>query len=207
MLKTISLSLVLTFVISTHVDANTTLTQAQEFQSLNHIEAVKQAHKWYKNSQNIKVKVTSKEISASFPDGSHSSVEIPKDKFFVSIAPWVNSTHPCTNHVLTGCTGELKNKDMHLVIKDANSGTTIKSEKVNTENDGFIDLWLPRHKTLDVSIHYGNNTGKYLVAKETISTHPGERTCITSMKLKTKNEERADPNGMDHKGMDHQAHQ
>ena len=199
MLKIISLSLMLTLMTSTYADANTTLTQAQEFQSLNHIEAVEQAKKWNKNNQNIKVQITSKEISASFPDGSHSSVEIPYDTFFVSIAPWINTTHPCTNHVPTGCTGELINKDMHLVIKDAKSGKTIKNEKINTGNDGFIDLWLPRNKTLNVSIHYGSNTEIYLEAKETISTHTGERTCITSMKFKTKSEVRADPNGMDHK--------
>lgn len=199
MLKTISLSLMLTFVASTNVYANSTLTQAQEFKSLNHIEAVKQANKWYKNNQNIKVKITSEEISASFPDGSHSSVKIPNDMFFVSIAPWINTTHPCTNHVPTGCTGELRNKSMHLVVKDAKSGETIKSEKVNTRNDGFIDIWLPRHKTLDVSIHYGNNTGVFLEAKETISTHSGERTCITSMKLKTKSEKRSNPHGVVHK--------
>lgn len=199
MLKIISLSLMLALAASTHANANTALTQAQEFESLNHIEAVKQANKWYKNNQNIKVQITSEEISASFPDGSHSSVKIPNDMFFVSIAPWINTTHPCTNHVPTGCTGELRNKSMHLVVKDAKSGETIKSEKVNTRNDGFIDIWLPRHKTLNVSIHYGNNTGMFLEAKETISTHSGERTCITSMKLKTKNEARANPNGIDHK--------
>lgn len=186
MLKIISLSVLVVAMLSVNAEAKN--QEAEKFGDLNHIEALEKAREWYKNSDNIKVKITPSALIASFPDGSQSSVSIPKDQFFVSIAPWINSTHPCTNHVPTGCTGELVNKNMHLIIKDIQSGEVVKNEEVNTGNDGFIDVWLPSNTSLDVSIHYGNNTGKYLQANEILSTFKNDRTCITSMQFQTQSE-------------------
>ena len=44
--------------------------------------------------------------------------ELPEDEFFVSIAPFINYTHPCGVHSLTGCEGELASKEMDVRITD-----------------------------------------------------------------------------------------
>src|SRR5699024_4598072 len=77
--------------------------------------------------------------------------DLPEDEFFVSIAPFLNETHPCDIHSLTGCQGELVNEDLEVQIENS-SGEVILDEKQQTEANGFIDLWLPRDDTFNVTI-------------------------------------------------------
>jgi len=49
---------------------------------------------------------------------------------------------------------------------------------MTTFENGFIDLWLPRDKTFNVTIEHN---GK--VAESVISTFEGDNTCITTMQL------------------------
>src|SRR5690606_37552337 len=51
--------------------------------------------------------ITSKELIVTDQDDTETIYQLPEDEFFVSIAPFINETHPCTNHSLTGCQGEL----------------------------------------------------------------------------------------------------
>ena len=44
--------------------------------------------------------------------------DLPKNEFFVSIAPYVNQTHPCTDHSLTSCQGEMIEKEFDVYIED-----------------------------------------------------------------------------------------
>jgi hypothetical protein len=174
-----------------------TLVQAQEpmdaqhFEQLNYKEAVLTANSLYRNDQGIVVKVLPNKITASFANGSSASVAIPQDQFFLSIAPFLSQTHPCTNHVPTGCTGELVGEKMHMSAIDVATGEEILNQMVTTQPDGFIDFWVPRDRKLAFTFHHGDKNGVYREAKEVISTDENSRTCITSMKLLAKNDQPA----------------
>src|SRR5699024_4262682 len=91
---------------------------------------------------------------------------LPEDEFFVSIAPFLNETHPCDIHSLTGCQGELVNEDLEVQIENS-SGEVILDEKQQTEANGFIDLWLPRDDTFNVTITQdGKKTIKVNIKQE-----------------------------------------
>src|SRR5699024_9825188 len=102
---------------------------------------------------------------------------MPEDNFFVSIAPYKERTHPCTNHSLTGCQGELFEEEFEIYIEES-EGNIIVQDQLRTEANGFIDLWLPRNETFHVT-----NKQKRKVAKETIITFDDRSTCITTMYL------------------------
>ena len=101
---------------------------------------------------------------------------LPKDEFFVSIAPYINNTHPCDNHFLTGCQGELSNEEFTVIVKD--NGEEIINEVLETGSNGFIDLWLPRNKKFEITIKYGEK-----IAQSKLTTYANSRTCITTLKL------------------------
>src|SRR5699024_12282143 len=77
--------------------------------------------------------------------------ELPEEEFFVSIAPFINETHECAVHSLTGCQGELVEEDFDVLITDS-SGEVVVDETMTTEENGFIDLWLPRDETFVVEM-------------------------------------------------------
>lgn len=103
--------------------------------------------------------------------------ELPEEEFFVSIAPYINETHPCTNHSLTGCQGELVEKEFDVYIEDED-GKVMVDEKITSLPNGFFDLWLPREKTYTVTISYDGKT-----VESELSTFENDGTCITTMQL------------------------
>ncbi|SDJ17891.1 hypothetical protein SAMN04488540_105216 [Ferrimonas sediminum] len=157
--------------------------QAASFSQLNHKQALLQAHQWYKNEQDILVRVYPDKVAATFSDGTESHVAIPEDQFLLSIAPWVNFSHPCGNHVPTSCTGELINQKMHMSAIDIETGKKILNQMVTTQHDGFIDFWVPRNRQLKFTFHYSDANGVHHEAKELLTTFDDSRTCITTMQL------------------------
>lgn len=121
--------------------------------------------------------ITSTQLIISDSDDKKVTFDLPEEEFFVSIAPFINETHPCENHSLTGCQGELVNQDFDLYIEDMD-GNVILDETMNSESNGFIDLWLPRDKTYNVKI---SHDGKQVESE--ISTFKKDGTCITTMQL------------------------
>ncbi|MEC9485840.1 MAG: CueP family metal-binding protein [Candidatus Izemoplasma sp.] len=110
-------------------------------------------------------------------DDSRTSVDMPEDEFYLSVAPYINNTHSCTYHSATGCRGELKQETFFVEFID-NEGNVIVSENMDTLSNGFIDLWLPRDVEGTLTITQGE-----LSASKTISTTAGEPTCETTMQL------------------------
>lgn len=45
-------------------------------------------------------------------------IDLPPNLFYLSIAPYINQTHPCTNHNLVTCRGELKNQTFDVYIEN-----------------------------------------------------------------------------------------
>lgn len=125
----------------------------------------------------VSASITSNELIVTDIENNKTTYSLPKDEFFVSIAPFVTTTHPCTNHSLTSCQGELVEKDFDVYIQDED-GNVVVDETMTSFENGFIDLWLPRDQKFQVKIEYN---GK--VAKSEISTYDGDNTCITTMQL------------------------
>jgi hypothetical protein len=110
-------------------------------------------------------------------EDSRVSVDMPKDEFYLSVAPFINNTHECLYHSATGCRAELKQEEFFVEFIDLD-GNTIVSESMMSMSNGFIDLWLPRDIEGTLTISQGELTTSKLV-----STEAGEPTCETTMQL------------------------
>ncbi len=123
------------------------------------------------------VSITSQQLYVSDQDGKDTVYDLPEDEFFVSIAPYINETHPCDNHNLTGCQGELINKDFKVYIEDT-EGKVVVDDTLTSQVNGFFDLWLPRDEKYLIKIEH---EGKKVESE--FSTFENDGTCITTMQL------------------------
>ncbi|MGS0972178.1 MAG: CueP family metal-binding protein [Candidatus Izemoplasmataceae bacterium] len=110
-------------------------------------------------------------------DNTRVSVDMPDDEFYLSVAPFIESTHECAFHSATGCRGELKQEEFFVEFVDSD-GNIILSESMMSMSNGFIDLWLPRDIEGTLTITQGE-----LSTSKMISTEAGEPTCETTMQL------------------------
>lgn len=124
--------------------------------------------------------ITSQKLIVTRNDGTEKNYNLPEDEFFVSIAPYVENTHPCATHSLTGCRGELAGKELDVRIENED-GEIVKAETIKSHPNGFIDLWLPREQKYHITIDYDGKT-----AESVFSTFEGDNTCISTMQLKEK---------------------
>lgn len=121
--------------------------------------------------------ITSHELIINEDGQQTTTFPLPDDEFFVSIAPFEKVTHECAIHSLTGCQGELVEKEFDVYIEDEN-GKVIVDDKMTSLENGFIDLWLPRDQNFNVKISYDDKT-----VESALSTFEGDNTCITTMQL------------------------
>lgn len=122
--------------------------------------------------------ISSTQLIVKESSGKSAAYSLPGDEFFVSIAPYVNKTHPCATHSLTGCQGEMVEQEFNISVQDAEGNPVMDNETVKSQPNGFIDLWLPRDKTYHVTIE---QNGKK--AESDISTFEKNDTCVTTMQL------------------------
>ncbi|OAB44730.1 CueP family metal-binding protein [Paenibacillus glacialis] len=121
--------------------------------------------------------ITSKQLIVTENDEKSSTYDLPDNEFFLSIAPYVDQTHPCATHSLTGCQGEMVEKEFNVNITDKD-GTVIVDETLKSQSNGFIDLWLPRDTTYNITVEHDGKT-----AESEISTFETDDTCLTTMQL------------------------
>ncbi|MCK8489771.1 CueP family metal-binding protein [Paenibacillus sp. MBLB2552] len=121
--------------------------------------------------------ITSNQLIVDGDTADSMTYDLPKDEFFVSIAPYVDQTHPCEIHSLTGCRGEMTEQEFQVNVTDAN-GNTVLDQKMKSQANGFIDLWLPRDQTYRVQVIHNGKT-----VESEISTFDGDQTCITTLQL------------------------
>lgn len=121
--------------------------------------------------------ITSQQLIVTDSKGDKRAYALPKDEFFVSIAPYIDHTHPCAIHSLTGCQGEMTNQEFEITIEDID-GSEVLNKTLKSQANGFIDLWLPRDKAYRISITYDGKK-----AESTLSTFEGDNTCITTLQL------------------------
>ncbi|MEK3763914.1 MULTISPECIES: CueP family metal-binding protein [unclassified Solibacillus] len=124
-----------------------------------------------------KASITSTQLIITDTNENKITYDLPEDEFFISIAPYVNETHPCKDHSLTGCQGELVQKEIDVFIENE-KGEVIVDEKLTTLENGFIDLWLPRNEAFIVEMSYD---GKSVTGD--LTTFEEDGTCITTLQL------------------------
>jgi hypothetical protein len=110
--------------------------------------------------------------------GRKSTLPIPRDRFYLSVAPYVKSTHECFYHSLTTCAGELKDTKVRVRITDDTHGKVLLDATRTTFANGFVGFWLPRdiRGTLRIS-----RDGRS--AQTSIATDRDAPTCLTTLKL------------------------
>lgn len=105
-------------------------------------------------------------------------VDLPDNQTYVSIAPYLTSTHDCFYHSLTTCLGELDNEDIQVTITDEATGEVLVDEATTTFDNGFIGFWLPDDTTGLIEVSYQGRTGT-----TEFSTTDDGATCVTDLRL------------------------
>lgn len=119
------------------------------------------------------------ELQLTDAAGRKASLPLPADRFYLSIAPYVDGTHECHFHSLTTCRGELSGAELDVTVLDGATGDVLISGQRTAFDNGFVGLWLPRGITVDVTIGYQGRQ-----AHATVSTAAGDAaTCLTTMRL------------------------
>lgn len=121
--------------------------------------------------------ITSTQLIVDSGGPNEVTYDLPENEFFLSVAPYVQKTHPCATHSLTGCQGEMAGQDFDVYIEDA-EGKEVMKQTVKSQPNGFIDLWLPRDQKLQITV---THDGKQ--AKTEVSTFKSDDTCLTTMQL------------------------
>ena len=111
-------------------------------------------------------------------DGQEVVVDLPDNQTYVSIAPYLTSTHDCFYHSLTTCQGELDNEDIQVTITDEATGEVLVDEATTTFDNGFIGFWLPDDVTGLIEVSYQGRTGT-----TEFSTTDDGATCVTDLRL------------------------
>lgn len=100
-----------------------------------------------------KVSITSTQLIVTDMNNDEITYALPKGEFSVSIAPYINETHTCKDYSLTGCQGELVQKEIKVFIESEKGEVLVDGGLITLEN-GFIDLLLPRNEAFVVKMSY-----------------------------------------------------
>src|SRR5699024_5116840 len=97
--------------------------------------------------------ITGQDLIVYHEEGGEEKYPLGEELFFVSFAPYIDTTHPCETHSLSGCQGEMVNEDVEVVIK-TEDGEIIFDETMLTGVNGFINLWVTRDQTYELKMFY-----------------------------------------------------
>ena len=111
-------------------------------------------------------------------DQTEVKMELPSDLFYLSIAPYINQTHPCGIHNLVTCRGELKNQEFTVVVVNKDTNEVVFQEQVITASNGFLGVWLPKNIEGVITVSTSD-----LSASTSISTGENDNTCLTTLQL------------------------
>ena len=138
-------------------------------------EALEVANEW--KGLDVVSFATPQAIHFVFPDRREVVIPMPADEMMVSVAPYVNRTHPCATHYMSGCQGEMVGVPVS-VVATTSAGVVLMDETMTTPANGFLDLWLPRNETISLRM----SVGAYTTTGE-ITTFDESRTCVTTLRL------------------------
>ncbi|MEV7646963.1 CueP family metal-binding protein [Arthrobacter sp. NPDC089319] len=106
------------------------------------------------------------------------TLDLPEDRSYLSIAPYLSQTHECFFHSLTTCLGELGNKSISVKITDGATGETLVEEQTETFSNGFAGYWIPDNVQGTIEISYAGHS-----SSTDFSTSDDGATCITDLRL------------------------
>jgi hypothetical protein len=106
------------------------------------------------------------------------SLDIPDDRFYLSVAPYVDETHECFYHSLTTCKGELASEKVKVRLVDETTGKVLVDGTRTTFDNGFVGLWLPRDIEGTLRVTYDGKVGEVDIA-----TDDKAPTCLTTLRL------------------------
>ena len=110
--------------------------------------------------------------------GAKTDLPLPKDRFYLAVAPYETQTHDCFYHSLTTCTGELPARSMRVRVVDRTHHRVLVSGTRTTYDNGFVGFWLPRDIKGAVQVRFHGKAGE--VAFGTGAKAP---TCLTGLRL------------------------
>lgn len=139
--------------------------------------ALARANEWRETHPDVMTALTTTSIDFAFPSGERRGVALPADRMVVAIAPYLNRTHPCAVHSISGCQGELPGRDFAVVVADP-SGKVVLNDTYRTLSNGFIELWLPRDGEFAIAI-----SGMEKNATGRVSTLDDGPTCRSEFRL------------------------
>lgn len=118
------------------------------------------------------------ELALSDEAGREASLALPEDEFYLSVAPFLQTTHECHFHSLTTCTGELQSQEIEVLVTDED-GAAVIEDTVTTNPNGFFGLWLPRNRQLTLTCSQDGMSGTAAVSTS------GEEaaTCLTTLQM------------------------
>jgi hypothetical protein len=149
----------------------------EQVRGLSAREAMALANEWFAAKNGVKTNVDARYVNFEFPGGKTERVALPEDQMVVAIAPYVERTHPCEIHFMSGCQGEIVQKELKLNVKRSD-GSVLINDRIETMANGFVELWLPREQQFQVTFEYQGRR-----ASGTISTYDDSNTCITTLQL------------------------
>ncbi|HHE5698983.1 TPA: copper-binding periplasmic metallochaperone CueP [Citrobacter amalonaticus] len=99
------------------------------------------------------------------------------EKFYLSFAPYQQQTHPCFNHSLSGCQGEMPDTTFNVKVTDK-KGDVLIQKPIKSYQNGFIGVWLPRNIEGTIEVSYNGKTASHAIA-----TKDDSQTCLTELRL------------------------
>lgn len=105
------------------------------------------------------------------------ALDMPDDRFYLSIAPYLTRTHDCFFHNTGTCQGELANADVHVTIT-ADDGSVLVDQDATTYANGFVAFWVPAGSSGTITVSQDGKSGSVPFA-----TGDQDATCITTLKL------------------------
>ena len=127
---------------------------------------------------NLIASVTPTELQLQPGESTAENLAIPEGEFYLSIAPYVEQTHPCTFHSLTTCLGEMGGADIELRIVNTATGEAVVDEARTIADNGFTGIWLKSGNEYEVTVTAGGKTGTQVV-----TTGPEDPTCLTTLQI------------------------
>ena len=127
---------------------------------------------------NLIASVTPTELQLQPGESTAHNYAIPEGQFYLSIAPYVEQTHPCTFHSLTTCVGEMRGADVTLQITNTATGETVVDGARTLADNGFTGVWLESGNEYEVTVTADGKTGSQVV-----TTGPEDPTCLTTLQI------------------------
>lgn len=151
---------------------STNIFEYYELEGLSIQEKVERLDQLILNPDWIAAGVRANELEIKTLEGDF-IYSLEDELFYLSFAPYINSTHPCFNHNLVTCRGELAEKTVYVHIETA-LGEVLYNEEMTMYENGFKGVWLPRNQEMTITIQYND-----LEVQHTFVTTDTLGTCLT----------------------------